>query len=207
MNLPPQAFARPDSSSDFDFYQQPRLVTHIDDAAIQAVTALYREMLPADGAILDLMSSWVSHLPPEIQYPCVVGLGMNARELEANPRLSDTVVQSLNDDPTLPFGDAEFDGVTCCVSVQYLTRPVEVWREVARVCRPDAPVIITFSNRCFPTKAVLAWQMLDDAGHGALVTKYLQEAQGWRDIQFLDRSPRPGRSDPLFAVTARRSGS
>ena len=205
MNLPPQAFARPDSSSDFDFYAQPRLVTHIDDAAIQAVTQLNRELLPPGGAILDLMSSWVSHLPPEIQYARVAGLGMNARELQANPRLSDTVVHSLNDDPILPFADAEFDGAVCCVSVQYLTRPVEVWREVARVCRPDAPAIITFSNRCFPTKAVLAWQMLDDAGHGALVSKYLQDAGGWSGIEFLDRSPRPGKSDPLFAVVARRS--
>lgn len=205
MNLPPQAFARHDSSSDFDFYAQPRLVTHIDGPAIAAVTQLYRELLPPGGAILDLMSSWVSHLPPEIEYSRAVGLGMNARELEANPRLDERMVQSLNDNPILPFRDAEFDGVVCCVSVQYLTRPAEVWREVARVCRPAAPAIITFSNRCFPTKAVLAWQMIDDVGHGALVTKYLQQAEGWRDIEFLDRSPAPGRSDPLLAVVARRA--
>ena len=204
MDLPPQAFARPDPTSDFEFYAQPRLVTHIDGPAIAAVTQLYRERLPAGGAVLDLMSSWVSHLPPEVGYSRVVGLGMNADELRANPRLDAFVVQSLNDNPVLPFGDGEFDGVTCCVSVQYLMRPVEVWREVARVCRPGAAAVITFSNRFFPTKAVLAWQMLDEAGHGALVTQYLQDAGGWRDIEFLDRSP-SRRSDPLLAVVARRT--
>ncbi len=204
MKLPPQAFARPDASSDLDFYAQPRLVTHIDEAAIGAVTQLYREMLPSGGTILDLMSSWVSHLPPEVPYKSIVGLGMNAVELKANGRLNTWMVHDLNADPTMPFEDQEFDAVTCCVSVQYLTRPAEAWREVARACKPGAPAIITFSNRCFPTKAVLAWQMTDDEGHGALVSQYLQEAEGWQDIQLLNRSPAPGRGDPLFAVVAMR---
>ncbi len=204
MKLPPRALARPDDSSDSGFYAQPRLVTHIDEAAIAAVTQLYRERLPSDGIILDLMSSWVSHLPPEVPYKRIVGLGMNAEELKANGRLNAWMVHDLNESPRLPFGDEEFDAVACCVSVQYLTRPVEVWREAARACRPGAPALITFSNRCFPTKAVLAWQTTGDAGHAALVSKYLQEAGGWQGIEFLDLSLSPGKSDPLFAVVALR---
>ena len=200
--LPDNWFARFDTSSDHDFYTQPRFVTHIDDAAIAAVTALYRQFLPRDGAILDLMSSWVSHLPPEIDYARVSGLGLNADELKANPRLDDFTVQSLNDEPILPYGDDEFEGACCCVSVQYLTRPIEVMREMARVCRSKAPFVITFSNRCFPSKAVAVWQSLDDAGHAQLVRKYLQEG-GWRESEMIDASPAPGRSDPLWAVVGR----
>ena len=200
--LPSNWFARFDTSSDHDFYTQPRFVTHIDDAAIAAVTALYRQFLPPNGAILDLMSSWVSHLPREIEYARVVGLGLNAQELRANLRLNDFHVQSLNDNPILPYEDDEFSGACCCVSVQYLTRPIEVMREVARVCRKDAPFIITFSNRCFPTKAVAIWQNLDEAGHAQLVSKYLQQA-AWHDIEIIDASPAPNRSDPLWAVVGR----
>src|SRR4028118_1646982 len=137
MNLPPHAFARWDETSDELFYTAPRFVTHIDDAAIAAVTQLYRETLPRGGAILDLMSSWVSHLPPEIEYSRVVGLGLNAEELAANPRLESYLVQNLNETPVLPFVDDEFDAATICVSIQYLQKPVEALREVARICKPS----------------------------------------------------------------------
>src|SRR5689334_11860131 len=98
-DFPPTYFGGVGESGDENFYEQPRLVTHIDPGAIAAVTQLYRELLPADGAILDLMSSWVSHLPPEVQYRRVVGLGMNSVELDANPRLDERVVQNLNRAP------------------------------------------------------------------------------------------------------------
>ncbi len=195
------AFGRYDESSDDAFYEQPRLVTHIDDGAIAAVTQLYREYFPADGVILDLMSSWVSHLPPDVEYRRVVGLGMNAEELAENPRLHLRVMQDLNHEPTLPFPDGEFDGAAICVSIQYLTRPADVLREVGRVLRPGAPLVVTFSNRCFPTKAVFVWQALDDAGHGALVSRYMQWAGNWDDVQILDRGP--GGGDPLYAVIGR----
>ena len=52
-------------------------VRHIDAASIAAITGLYREILPLGGAILDLLSGWVSHLPPEIPYSRVVGVGTN----------------------------------------------------------------------------------------------------------------------------------
>lgn len=198
-------FRRIDESPDELFYGEPRLVTHIDDAAIAAVTQLYRELLPRDGEILDLMSSWVSHLPPEVPYRHVVGLGMNAQELAANPRLDASVVHNLNAEPQLPFEDNSFDAATICVSIDYLTQPVAVLRDVARVLRPGGALVITFSNRCFPTKAVAAWHMTDDAGHLALVEDWLREAGGWVGIRSLDRSP-GRRGDPLYAVVAERGG-
>lgn len=151
------------------------------------------------------MSSWVSHLPAEVRYGKVVGLGMSAEELGANPRLDAWVVHDLNANPRLPFSDGEFDAVLCCVSIDYLVRPVEVLRDVARVLRPAAPLVITFSNRRFPTKVIALWESLDDAGHAALVGHYLREARGWTDAAVLDRSPDGG--DPLFALVARRAAS
>ena len=196
-------FRRYDESPDAWFYRQPRLVTHIDDAAIAAVTQLYRELFPPGGAVLDLMSSWVSHLPPEIAYRRVVGLGLNQEELEANPRLDGWVVHDLNDDPALPFADQEFDAAAICVSMQYLIQPVAMLSDLARVLVPAAPLVVTFSNRCFPTKAVAVWHQLDDLGHAQLIESYLRAAGGWAAIEALDRSPGPG-NDPLFAVVARR---
>lgn len=197
------AFARADESPDDRFYREPRFVTHIDDRAIDAVTQLYREYLPAHGHILDLMSSWVSHLPPEVPFASVLGIGMNGRELAENPRLDGHLVHDLNVAPSLPFDDATFDGATLCVSIQYLTQPIVVLRETARVLRPGAPLVITFSNRCFPTKAVAIWQALSDRGHAELIERYLADAGGWEATQSLDRTRLGG--DPLFAVTARRS--
>jgi SAM-dependent methyltransferase len=198
--LPEEAFRRYDEAPDEEFYLQPRFVTHIDDRAIAAVTQLYREFFSEGSAILDLMSSWVSHLPPEIVYARVVGIGMNEEELRRNERLNDYVVQNLNRTPELPFGDAEFDGCGICVSIDYLTRPVEVLREVGRVLKVGAPIVITFSNRCFPTKVVAVWHQLDDRGHMKLVERYLEEAGNFRNIRSLDRSPRHLSSDPLYAV-------
>ena len=203
---PEEAFKRADETPDEEFYRTPRLVTHIDDRAIQAVTQLYREFFPPGGEILDLMSSWISHLPGEVSYARVVGLGMNEVELRNNPRLDDYVVQNLNRNPRLPFGDAEFDGVGICVSIDYLTRPVEVLREVGRVLEVGAPVVITFSNRCFPSKAVAVWHQLDDKGHMRLVEDYLREAGNFRNVRSLDRSPRRMFSDPLYAVIGESTG-
>src|SRR5262245_59049175 len=194
-------FRRIDESPDAEFYSFPRFVTHIDDGAIAAVTQLYREWLPAGGALLDLMSSWISHLPSEVTYRRVVGLGMNAEELAGNPRLDAWTVHDLNADPRLPYGDGEFDGAGICVAVDYLVHPVAVLRDLGRVVRPGGPVVITFSNRCFPTKAIAAWRMSDDADHVELVARFLGAAGCWTAIQGLDRSR--GDGDPLFAVVAR----
>jgi SAM-dependent methyltransferase len=198
--LPKGAFRRYDEAPDEEFYELPRFVTHIDGRAITAVTQLYRELFPEGGEILDLMSSWVSHLPTEVSYRRVIGLGMNEAELRRNERLDAYLVHDLNRTPELPFGEAEFDGCGICVSIDYLTRPVEVLREVGRVLKAGAPVVITFSNRCFPTKAVAVWHQLDDRSRMKLVERYLQEAGNFRNIRSLDRSTRLSFSDPLYAV-------
>ena len=158
------------------FYASPRLVTHIDEGATTALTAFYRAHLPPEGMILDLMSSWVSHLPPEMQWSAVVGHGMNAQELAANPRLTRWFVQDLNHKQTLPLEDNSHSAAVCCVGVQYLQHPVEVFAEVARVLQVGAPFFVSFSNRCFPTKAVAIWHALDDAGHAQLLQLYLERA-------------------------------
>lgn len=197
--LPPQAFLRRDNAPDDEFYRFERLVTHIDPAAVAAVTQLYRQFLPAGGTVLDLMSSWVSHLPAEVHYGRVAGLGMNAAELAHNPRLTERVVQDLNQQPQLPYADAAFDAATICVSVQYLTQPVAVFAELRRVLRPGAPLVVTFSNRCFPDKAIYAWQTLDDGGHVRLVQHYF-EAAGFGPAQVFAHRPKHG--DPLYGVVA-----
>jgi hypothetical protein len=202
--FPPHYFERIDESDDEEFYEQPRLVVHIDEAAIAATTKLYGEFLPPGGAILDLMSSWRSHLPEQPTYRRVVGLGMNQTELRENTQLSAYVCQNLNVNSQLPFADSEFDGGVLTVSVQYLTRPLEVYAELGRVLRPGAPFLTVFSNRMFPTKAVAVWRALDDAGHAKLVASYYQVAGCFDPPELLDRSPRRWGADPLFAVIARR---
>jgi SAM-dependent methyltransferase len=199
MMLEPQAFARVDESPDERFYDQPRFVEHIDEAAIADVVRLHRERLPAGGEILDLMSSWVSHLPSDVAYARVVGLGMNAAELAKNPRLDAAVVHDLNASAALPFPDASMDAAVICVSIQYLTDPIAVLRDLRRVVRSGGLTVVTFSNRCFPTKAVAIWQALDSHGHLALVTKYFASA-GWAATEQVTSPRRP--HDPLYAVIA-----
>jgi SAM-dependent methyltransferase len=197
--LPAEAFAKQDRSPDPLFYAQPRLVTHIDAAAIAAVTDLYRAVVPSGGVVLDLMSSWISHLPDEVTYESVIGHGLNATELNANPRLAQHFVQDLNAQPHLPLDTASVDAALICVSVQYLQRPVEVLSELARVLRPGAPVVISFSNRCFPTKAVAIWGVLDGTGHAELVRLYLHRA-GFARVDTHVLKPEGNSSDPLTAV-------
>lgn len=209
MTDPSSLFRRQDETPDELFYRQPRFVAHIDEGAIAAVTQLYRELFPAGGRILDLMSSWISHLPPEVEYREVVGLGLNQAELERNPRLSRSVVQNLNTTSALPFGDRSFDAAGVTVSIDYLTDPVAVLRDLGRVLVPGGPVVISFSNRCFPSKAVMIWHQLDDAGRLDLVGQYLGAAGNWEGIEKLDRSPVVNgrrRGDPLFAVVGRAKG-
>ena len=200
-DFPPGFFERADPSADADFYAPPRLVTHIDDGAIAAVGALYDE-LDVRGVVLDLMGSWVSHFrrPPER----LTVLGMNAAELAANPQADAAVVHDLNADPVLPFAAGSFDGVVCCVSVDYLIRPVEVFAEVARVARPGAPFVCTFSNRCFSTKAIRGWLASTDEQHGAIVAEYFRRAGGWGPPSIERPTPVGHPGDPLFAVWAYR---
>lgn len=199
--LPPEAFAKIDPSSDDAFYREPRFVTHIDASAVRALSQFYATSLPMDGVVLDLMSSWVSHLPLSFSGK-VIGHGMNAEELAANPHLTNYVVQNLNLQPKLPLDDASFDAALCCVGVQYLARPDEVFSDVARMLRPGAPLIISFSNRCFPTKAVAVWRALDGRGHADLVALYLRNAGFQRIGKHVLRDGTS--SDPLTAMVGYR---
>ena len=151
------------------------------------------------------MSGWVSHLPPEIPYSRVVGIGLNACELAENPFLDEWRVQELNRNPRLPFAAGEFDGAALCVSVQHLTRPAEVIREVGRVLKPGAPLVVTFSERCRPARPIGCWCLHDDAGHLCLIAHHFAEAGNWGDLRCLDRTPAGG-GDPLYAVIGRSLG-
>ena len=167
---------RVDDSDDTEFYHDPRLVVHVDDHFIAALGRFLLEHLPPDGRILDLMSSFRSHLPAGYQPGYVVGHGLNEAELRANHQLNEYLLQDLNRDPRLPFEAGSFDAVLNTVSVQYLRRPVEVFREVGRVLRPGGLYIVSFSNRMFPTKAVQLWRDLDEAGRVRLVRQYFEES-------------------------------
>lgn len=203
MNFPADYFARQDPSDDSLFYSVARKVVHIDDGAIRTLSEQFAVLLPVGGVYLDLMSSWRSHLPASLQPERVVGLGMNADEMADNPALDKYIVHNLNKNPALPFDDGDFDAAFCTVSVQYLQRPVEVFREVARVCKAGAPFIVSFSNRCFPTKAVAVWLGTTDNQHMALVARYFEDAESWTDIQGWTK-PRTLRGDPLYIVWARK---
>jgi SAM-dependent methyltransferase len=198
--FPPGFFDRMDPTPDSQFYRPPRLVTHIDDRAITAVGALYAE-LAVDGEVLDLMTSWVSHFRSEPHR--LVGLGMNTAELQSNPMLAEYVVHDLNADPILPFADESFDDVTCCVSVDYLIHPITVFRDIARVLRPSGRLIVTFSNRCFPTKAIQGWLGTDDEQHVQIVAEYFSGSGAFGPVRAELRTP-PGTGDPLYAVWASR---
>ena len=189
-------FARVDGDDDARFYAVERKVTHIEDGAIEALRSFYAAMLPAGARVLDLMSSWRSHLPHE-GLGEVVGLGMNAAEMDDNPQLDAWVVHDLNATPSLPFDDGSFDAAVCTVSVQYLTSPIEVFADVRRVLRAGAPFAVAISNRCFPTKAVAIWRYGTDADHVELVRTYFANA-GFTDV---DGRRLPSPDDPVWVVT------
>ena len=199
--FPPGFFERADEQSDAAFYAAPRLVTHIDDAAIAAVGDLYDE-LRVDGEVLDLMSSWVSHFrraPSRL-----IVLGMNAEELAANLMAAERIVHDLNVEPRIPLDDESIDDVVCCVSVDYLTRPIEVITDIARVLRPGGRAVFTFSNRLFPTKAIRGWLYADDHQRCRIAAAYFERSRVFAPATVARRTPPDHRGDPLFAVWATR---
>ncbi|TMX04748.1 hypothetical protein EJD97_004917 [Solanum chilense] len=201
-------FQRFDESSDTLFYEMPRFVTHIDDQAIAALTKYYSEVLPSSNtpgvAVLDMCSSWVSHYPAGFKQERIVGMGMNEEELKRNAVLTEYVVQDLNDNPKLPFGDNTFDVITNVVSVDYLTKPLDVFKEMSRVLKHGGLAIMSFSNRCFWTKAISIWTSTGDADHVMIVGSYFHYAGGFEPPQAVDISPNPGRSDPMYIVYSRK---
>ena len=200
--FPSEFFGRQDETDDALFYAMPRFVVHIDPETILALTQAYRQLLPPGGAILDLMSSWISHLPDQVEFTRVAGLGMNEMELAKNPRLTDHLVHDLNREPDLPYDSASFDAVVNAVSIQYLTRPVEVFRSVARVLRPQGLHVVALSQRCFPTKAIRAWHVMPQRERLDTVRSYFILAGKYDEPELSDHSPLG--ADPLWIVTARR---
>lgn len=200
-----QHFARLDETPDSQFYSFPRKVVHIDDAAIAAVKQFLCETMPPDGTILDLLSSWRSHWPAEIPVRQLIGLGLNAEEMMDNPDLTDYVVHDVNLNPRLPFESDRFDAVIMTVSIQYLTRPIEVFQDVNRILKPQGLFAVLFSNRMFPTKAVAIWRSLNDQQHVELVQRYFQHAGHFTDLEAHDRTPQSTTyTDPLYVVTGRK---
>ncbi|XP_031494476.1 uncharacterized protein LOC116260347 [Nymphaea colorata] len=202
-------FQRFDESSDSLFYSAPRFVTHIDDPAINALTNYYSLVFPPSNtpgvSLLDMCSSWVSHYPRGYRQERIVGMGMNDEELKKNSVLTEYVVQDLNVKPQLPFEGGSFDIITNVVSVDYLTRPLEVFKEMCRVLKPGGLAIMSFSNRCFWTKAISIWTSTGDADHVLIVGSYFHYAGGFETPQAVDISPNPGRSDPMYVVYARKA--
>jgi SAM-dependent methyltransferase len=202
--LPSGFFRRYDESDDQNFYRYPRLTAHIDDAARAAVSRIFREYLPPHGRFLDLMSSYYSHFPEDLPVERLIGLGLNEDEMRLNTQLDEYLIYDLNVTPQLPFADAEFDGVVCTVSVQYIVHPIELFRDIGRILKPGAPLIVTFSNRCFTSKAVHVWVNTGDNDHNRLVQQYFELSGSFEQIEALDRSPSHWISDPLYAVVGRR---
>ncbi len=196
--FPAGFFDRIDTQPDGEFYRQPRFVQHIDQVTIDALTGWYGKFLYEGADVLDLMSSWVSHYPPELTLGRVAGLGMNADELTVNPRLTEYCVHDLNADPELPYAAGEFDRATIAVSIQYLVRPVETLGSIAQVLRPGGRLSVAMSHRMFPTKAIRAFHQLPPGERVKLVGAYLDQA-GFEEVDFVDRSPPTG--DPLWIVS------
>lgn len=204
-----QDFARADSNDDNTFYSLPRLVYHIDEPAVSSLTQYYRKNIPKNSRILDICSSWVSHYPLEFPQTMkrIAGTGINSLELNVNDQFTkgDTIARNLNNDPTLPYADGKFDVVTCVVSIDYLIHPIEVLKEVHRVLRPGGKVIISQSNRCFPSKAINMWLKMNDRQHLELINGYFQYAGGFEPRKAFDITAEGDGQvgfDPMFIVEA-----
>ncbi|HIK18452.1 MAG TPA: class I SAM-dependent methyltransferase [Leptolyngbyaceae cyanobacterium M33_DOE_097] len=214
MRLTPTHRAKIDDTDDTLFYSYPRFVTHVDEGFIQQLTELYRERLQPQTRIFDMMSSWVSHLPDEMEFTHVEGHGLNAEELARNPRLDHYFVQNLNLDPKLPLEDASFDAVINTVSVQYLQYPEAVFSEIYRILKPGGIAIFSFSNRMFYQKAIQIWRDASEPQRVELVKRYFASVPGFSEPEAIARTSQlpqilrmmgiPG-GDPFYAVIATRA--
>jgi hypothetical protein len=204
-----------DTGNDREFYDVPRFVTHVDGGFIDRLTNLYHDRLTPNTRIFDMMSSWVSHLPDDIQFEHIYGHGLNGEELAKNPRLDEYFVQNLNQDQKIPLADASVDAVLNTVSVQYLQYPEAIFAEVHRILKPDGVAIFSFSNRMFYHKAIEAWRDGSEIDRVELVKGYFQSVPGFSEPEsivhvsqvpdFLRMIGVPG-GDPFYAVIAQKIG-
>jgi len=213
MFLKPNQRTKLDDTDDTLFYSYPRFVTHVDEGFIKQLTDLYRERLKPNTRILDMMSSWVSHLPEEMEFAHIEGHGLNEEELARNSRLDRYFVQDLNKNPKLPLPDGDFDAVLICVSVQYLQYPDAVFSEIHRVLKPGGIAIISFSNRMFYQKAIAAWRDGSESSRVELVKSYFTSVPGFSPPEVITRkSSAPNflqwmgaaGGDPFYAVISQR---
>jgi SAM-dependent methyltransferase len=214
MLLRPNQRAKLDDGNDTQFYTMPRFVTHVDEGFIDQLTQLYRGRLQPNTRIFDMMSSWVSHLPEEMEFAHIEGHGMNEEELARNSRLDHYFLQNLNENPKLPLKDEDFDAVLNCVSVQYLQYPEAIFSEIHRILKPGGIAIISFSNRMFFQKAIAAWRDGTETSRVELVKSYFQSAPGFSPPEVIvHQSSAPnflqmlgiGSGDPFYAVIAQRT--
>jgi SAM-dependent methyltransferase len=213
MLLRPPQRTKIDDTDDMLFYSAPRFVTHVDEGFIQQLTDLYQERLKLNTRIFDMMSSWVSHLPTEIEFEHIEGHGLNAEELARNSRLDHYFVQNLNQNQVLPLPDQSFDAVLNTVSVQYLQHPEAIFAEILRILKPGGIAIVSFSNRMFHQKAIQAWRDGSEGDRVKLVKRYFNSVPGFGEPEaiarlglvssFLQMLGIPG-SDPFYAVVAQR---
>lgn len=203
ISFPVEYFRRIDETDDQLFYSEPRLVVHIDAPALKAVSKYLGDCLPPNSLILDLMSSWRSHLPKQFDVRKLIGLGLNAREMSENPQLDEYVIHDLNKDPRLPFKTSTFDAAILTVSIQYLVRPIEIFRELNRVLKSGSWFHVIFSNRMFSSKAIAIWRGLGAAERAQLIDSYFHHSEGWIEPQILDIGPKDSHnSDPVYVVAA-----
>jgi SAM-dependent methyltransferase len=161
------------------------------------------------------MSSWVSHLPDDLQFEHIYGHGLNGEELAKNPRLNEYFVQNLNQDQKLPLADASVDAVLNTVSVQYLQYPEAIFAEVYRILKPDGIAIFSFSNRMFYHKAIEVWRDGSEIDRVELVKGYFNSVPGFstpESIVHVSQVPDFLRmvgisgGDPFYAVIAKKIG-
>jgi len=203
-----------DISDDEIFYQQPRFVHHLSDSFRNRLTKIYSEYLLKHHVILDLMSSWVSHLPSNTRYNKVIGHGMNEAELSSNKRLDNFWVQNLNRSQILPVEDSSIDVGLIVAGWQYLQYPEKVSLELSRIIKPDSFLIISFTNRAFWNKASNIWTYSSEEKRIEYVNSVLSD-NGWRIEKIFNEKTHEDKlfgfltaeSDPFFSVIARNNKS
>ncbi|WP_320667843.1 methyltransferase domain-containing protein [Prochlorococcus sp. MIT 1307] len=196
-----------DNNDDSFFYAQPRFVHHLDETFRSLLTNLYAEQISQDSVVLDLMSSWVSHLPQGIKYKRVIGHGLNRIELEKNNRLDSFWLQDLNRDQKLPLDDSSIDVCLMVAAWQYLQYPEEVAVEIRRILSPQGKLIVSFSNRAFWTKAPLVWKEGSSSDHINYVSDVLI-SNSWTSVDVVIKESKSNgifsilgmHNDPFFSV-------